>query len=42
MFATKKDIKHLEDKIEYLAQIVIKQQEDINELKKPKEPNYMA
>lgn len=42
MLATKKDIQRLEDKIEYLAKIVIKQQEELNELKKPKETEYMA
>lgn len=49
MLATKKDVEKLKEEFQALSEAynslvttVINQQEEINELKKPKEPEYMA
>jgi hypothetical protein len=42
MFVSRKEFEQLKEHVQGLTEIVLRQEEEIRELKKPKEPNYMA
>lgn len=42
MFISKKEFEKLKEHVQGLTELVLKQEEEINKLKKPKEPEYFG